>query len=1220
MTSASNDEKTEKMPKVIWRKKLANPVNIIQFSVDSWLVASVGEYDKLVKIWKRTSFDKDNVDFDFNYIPHPARILRMRWQQPFDISQSIENTLYTLADDKVIRIWAPFDSIDMGNLQLWASIDLLDHHFGLMLDNRDLSRAIESSVAANGANISDDGKLPRDLSNVISLAQSAPEICITFNKDKQTISAYKVDNVGLKNKKLAQITKIVDDQKLTLSEANLFPFKADRLDFFTYAAQANSTTSDLASLSILIHDYCGTIYNVAIDIAKLLNSDTNRERRFLLKAIITGHNKSVRRITRSGDGKLLLTQSRFSENALWKPQVLPIGVTLRKCSWLHSESGTVTQSVLVPDSDYAITLLDCQQLIVWDCRSQVAVQIGTDEIKLEHIAEPMCMLLLPEAEQSGSLHLIIVYDENNILVWSIDIEGQKANVKCNGNFPLPAFGENEKLHLAVPVDPVGWHVTVGSTLDTFQREVIITVSNTGVLRGWTARINAAEELEWLETSEVYTGVAGIVRAQVSSTKKVAITNSDCTELSIWDTSNALLEFKETFPAENSISDLDWTTTPDDQCVLGVGFAQQIVLYCQQRFDYTNKTPSWAPFRRVDISKYTSHKIGDSIWLKDGTFVVGAGNQLFVQDRNADINDETTRQLLGSRYTRATLDNISTIFDICSVLNGPLPLYHPQLLIQSILADKMVMVKHILCVLLKRLKFATISDLQVADLESNLGLDPAEIALDSEAYCEKLEGEQFEAFGRQVCDDLMEWLQKVSLPYLTRHQQITLASVIEALSYIDEQARSLDSNGIKYLLGFKLYKIHKGIQDAMSMRDFNWALHSESQNLLLDMVKQQTSTSALLWPAVREVGVAFWLRNDPLKELFELLARNYFGADEKRDPVTCSLYYLALRRKQILIGLWRTASWHKEQQKTIQLLSRDFTDDRWKSAARKNAFALLGKHRYEYAASFFLLADSLRDALNVLVKHVGDLPLAIAVARVYQGDHGSELRNLIKGHIIPMASTSGDKWLMSWALWMLKDRQAAINALAWGITDNEVDGSRTPVGGHQQPQFQGRSVSFLVDDPVLVMLYRYLQEQERRRAPSRTTPMVSRFGSPSLKPIGSGGHTPQKHVLNRDTELRFVLKTASIFCRMGCDILALDLVRRWKFFNTNNTYVRTLKDTNTSSLLDKPNDLLTTAAKIVESNPQDQFNEKISTSAKNKLQPVAAVAFEEPDMSSFNFGF
>ena len=51
-------------------------------------------------------------------------------------------------------------------------------------------------------------------------------------------------------------------------------------------------------------------------------------------------------------------------------------------------------------------------------------------------------------------------------------------------------------------------------------------------------------------------------------------------------------------------------------------------------------------------------------------------------------------------------------------------------------------------------------------------------------------------------------------------------------------------------------------------------------------------------------------------------------------------------------------------KMSQFFARDFTVDRWRKAALKNAYSLLGKQRFDHAAAFFLLAGSLWDAIQV----------------------------------------------------------------------------------------------------------------------------------------------------------------------------------------------------------------------------------------------------------------
>lgn len=76
-----------------------------------------------------------------------------------------------------------------------------------------------------------------------------------------------------------------------------------------------------------------------------------------------------------------------------------------------------------------------------------------------------------------------------------------------------------------------------------------------------------------------------------------------------------------------------------------------------------------------------------------------------------------------------------------------------------------------------------------------------------------------------------------------------------------------------------------------------------------------------------------------------MARNEYTKSEDKNPVDCSLFYLALRKKAVLQGLWRMASWNKEQAMTQKLLSNNFDDPKWRSAALKNAYALLSKRRF-----------------------------------------------------------------------------------------------------------------------------------------------------------------------------------------------------------------------------------------------------------------------------------
>ena len=78
----------------------------------------------------------------------------------------------------------------------------------------------------------------------------------------------------------------------------------------------------------------------------------------------------------------------------------------------------------------------------------------------------------------------------------------------------------------------------------------------------------------------------------------------------------------------------------------------------------------------------------------------------------------------------------------------------------------------------------------------------------------------------------------------------------------------------------------------------------------------------------------------LRGLIEKIAQTAFKA--RKDPGDCALFYLALNKKGALSVAYRSV----KDQKLVDFLAQDFTQDRWKIAAAKNAYALQGKHRYK----------------------------------------------------------------------------------------------------------------------------------------------------------------------------------------------------------------------------------------------------------------------------------
>lgn len=67
-------------------------------------------------------------------------------------------------------------------------------------------------------------------------------------------------------------------------------------------------------------------------------------------------------------------------------------------------------------------------------------------------------------------------------------------------------------------------------------------------------------------------------------------------------------------------------------------------------------------------------------------------------------------------------------------------------------------------------------------------------------------------------------------------------------------------------------------------------------------------------------------------------------------------------------------------------------------------------------------------MNVCLRNLDDFQLAVAIARVYEGDDGPVLLQIIKDHVLPRAAEEGDRWLASWAFWKLGERGKSVQAL------------------------------------------------------------------------------------------------------------------------------------------------------------------------------------------------
>lgn len=277
------------------------------------------------------------------------------------------------------------------------------------------------------------------------------------------------------------------------------------------------------------------------------------------------------------------------------------------------------------------------------------------------------------------------------------------------------------------------------------------------------------------------------------------------------------------------------------------------------------------------------------------------------------------------------------------------------------------------------------------------------------------------------------------------------------------ADALDDCGLRFLLAMKhfgyllrclpLVQRTQFQKQGVGTSNLVWAFHSESEEEMLNLIPSYAKNQAK-WSTLKELGVGWWLRNNTLlRQCVEKLAKAAYQA--KQDPLDAAIYYIAMKKKSLVWGLFRS----QRNDKMTAFFGNNFSDDRWRKAALKNAFALLGKQRFEHAVAFFLLANSLNDAIEVCLTKLDDLQLALIITRLYEGEHDATPRNYKKllfeeilgcdgeGNNQDISRAHPDPFLRSMALWILKDYSGSLNTLLL----NNV--------GHNHPQY-------IDDDPLL----------------------------------------------------------------------------------------------------------------------------------------------------------
>ena len=366
--------------------------------------------------------------------------------------------------------------------------------------------------------------------------------------------------------------------------------------------------------------------------------------------------------------------------------------------------------------------------------------------------------------------------------------------------------------------------------------------------------------------------------------------------------------------------------------------------------------------------------------------------------------------------------------------------------------------------------------------------------------------------------------------------------------------SLDDCGLRCLLAMKNHCYLKrclpiGQRAALSKVGLNtsniiWGFQSESEEELVSFVPSVQKGNPT-WSELKELGVVWWVRsNTVLRKLVEKLAKAAF--QKENNPLDAALFYLAMKKKSLVWGLYRS----QRDETMTKFFSNDFKEERWRKAALKNAFALLGKQRFLHAAAFFLLSGSLKDALEIILGKLEDIQLAILVGRLYEGGNDNNPPSVVailKKYILggnednnefDMSLAHPDPFYRSMAYWIVRDYESSLNTLIL----TQCGEGHPAYKDDESTIFKKKSEV----DPCVFNFYVYLRSHPlimRQRVAKKAEDKGKALMLSGFKSSNDEKATTFSEDAVTPLERRLFFTTAHFHLRSGCPALALEVLNK-----------------------------------------------------------------------------
>jgi len=231
-------------------------------------------------------------------------------------------------------------------------------------------------------------------------------------------------------------------------------------------------------------------------------------------------------------------------------------------------------------------------------------------------------------------------------------------------------------------------------------------------------------------------------------------------------------------------------------------------------------------------------------------------------------------------------------------------------------------------------------------------------------------------------------------FLNKNQNLSFINYLYDL-ISNEKTKKYD-NITKYFM-LKYNKLTLDENFKISTSDLCWLSLMNNQTDILNFICQG-NISNMTWETMTKYNIPLWINSDiKLRELLVEVGKNKYKQDlvnkHKNNlnkielnnfTENVALYFYLSGNNNLLYNYYDKEA-HNEKIK--KFIMKDFSIKKNRKAAHQNADALFNKKKFIYAAFFYLLADDVRSALDMVYEKMNDINLTVCILKLVKNKYG-----------------------------------------------------------------------------------------------------------------------------------------------------------------------------------------------------------------------------------------